>query len=93
MEKGEPFSLENYHEALMAIYDIIVVEEQQCATDEGRAFNEGVFMVEEFSHEEMSIISTFLSTRAETEKETMTGSSDATALTSVRAPTPLVPPL
>lgn len=37
--------LDNYHEVLMTVYDLVVAEEKLCAAEVGRKFDEGIFLV------------------------------------------------
>lgn len=57
-KKGSISWMNNYHEALMIVYDLVVAREKQLLTKEGREFDEGIFSVQEFTPEERSIIYT-----------------------------------
>lgn len=58
MAKGEFLLIGDYYEVHMIVYDIIVAEERQRVAKKGRIFDEGIYLVEEFSPKEMGIIST-----------------------------------
>lgn len=52
--------LDNYHEALLVVYDIVIMEERDFSTKEGFVFDEDAYFQDEFSNEEKDILSTEL---------------------------------
>lgn len=82
--------LENYQKPLIVVYDIVVVEECLHATEEGRTFDESIFLVE-FSTKDMGIISAHILARAKDDKEKTKGIGDEDASTSERTPASAVP--
>lgn len=59
-QNGSPYQLENYHDAILVVYEIVVAQECQRAIDEGWVFNESAYLMVDFSTEEMGIITSYI---------------------------------
>lgn len=61
--------MDKYHDIIMIVYDLVVAEEKKHVAEEDKKFDEDVFLLKEFTLEEMGINSTQLLPRSKAEKK------------------------
>lgn len=90
--KGSLAWPKNYEETMFFIWDIVVEEEHKCAEDIGQALNQSAFQVNNFSPDEIGIVSMVAARLATEESVKEVGkASTVTERPTYSTTTPLVP--